>query len=132
MPPALVHLGPYTISEIFWPAVLLPSFTFAALYAWPFLEAWVTHDHAEHHLLDRPSDRPVRTGIGALVLTFYIVLLLAGGQDIWADLFGLSLDSTIWAFRVLVVVVPVAVGAFTWKVCRDLRRGRHAARLEEA
>ena len=30
-----------------------------------------THDHAEHHLLDRPRDRPVRTAIGVGVLTFY-------------------------------------------------------------
>ena len=28
----------------------------------------------EHHLLDRPSDRPVRTAIGVGVLTFYVVL----------------------------------------------------------
>jgi ubiquinol-cytochrome c reductase cytochrome b subunit len=130
MPPALVHLGPYSISEIFWPAVLLPGLTFAALYAWPFLEARVTRDHAEHHLLDRPSDRPARTAIGVLVLTFYVVLLLAGAQDIWADLFGLSLDSTIWAFRLLIVIVPVGTGAFAWKVCRDLQRGRHSQRLE--
>ena len=75
MPPALVHLGPYSISEIFWPAVLLPTLTFAALYAWPFLEARVTHDHDEHHLLDRPSDRPVRTAIGVLVVA---VPILAG------------------------------------------------------
>ena len=34
----------------------------------------------EHHLLDRPRDRPVRTAIGTGVLTFYIVLFVAGGR----------------------------------------------------
>ena len=53
--------------------------TFTLLYLWPFLEARFTKDRDEHHLLDRPRDRPVRTAIGVGVLSFYVVLLLAGG-----------------------------------------------------
>ena len=49
------------------------------------------HDRAEHHLLDRPRDRPVRTAIGVGVLTFYTVLTLAGGQDIIAQHLGVSI-----------------------------------------
>ena len=45
---------------------------------WPFLEARVTGDHAEHHLLDRPRERPVRTALGVATLVFYAVLTLAG------------------------------------------------------
>jgi ubiquinol-cytochrome c reductase cytochrome b subunit len=131
MPPAFLKIGPYSISEVFWPAVLLPGLTFAALYLWPFLERWVTHDHREHELLDRPSERPVRTALGVAVLTFYVVLLLAGGQDIWADLLDVGLTSVLWTFRVLVFVAPVLLGLFTWKVCRDLERGRHAEKQEE-
>jgi ubiquinol-cytochrome c reductase cytochrome b subunit len=125
-PPAFVKIGPYSISELFWPAVLLPGLTFALLYAWPFLEARLTRDHRDHHLLDRPSQRPARTAIGVTVLTFYVILLLAGGDDIWADLLPVPLTSVVWAFRVLVLVVPVLAGAFTWKVCRDLARAHHA------
>ncbi len=29
--------------------------------AWPFLEAWVTGDKREHHLLQRPRNAPTRT-----------------------------------------------------------------------
>jgi quinol---cytochrome-c reductase cytochrome b subunit len=130
MPPVYLHLGPYEISELFWPAVVLPSITFALLYAWPFLEARVTHDHAEHHLLDRPSDRPMRTAIGVGVLTFYSVLLLAGGQDIWAETFGISLTAVVWTFRVLVLALPPVFGWFAWKLCRDLRAGGHAEEEE--
>jgi ubiquinol-cytochrome c reductase cytochrome b subunit len=129
MPPALLRIGPYSVSEVFWPAVLLPTVTFVMLYAWPFLEAKLTRDHAEHHLLDWPSERPVRTALGVTVLTFYVVLLLAGAQDIWADLFGAPLEPVIWTFRTLVVVLPVLAGLFTWKLCRDLTAGRHAAHL---
>ena len=35
-----------------------------SLGAYPFLERWVTGDNREHHLLDRPRNAPVRTGIG--------------------------------------------------------------------
>jgi ubiquinol-cytochrome c reductase cytochrome b subunit len=130
MPPSLLQLGPYSISEVFWPGVLLPTFTFLMLYLWPFLEARVTHDHAEHHLLDRPSEHPVRTALGVTALAFYAVLLLAGAQDISADRFSLSLESVIWTFRVLVFVVPVLSGLLAWKLCHDLQRAHHAARLE--
>src|SRR5262249_54996844 len=124
-----VHLGSYNISEIFWPAIALPTLTFALLYLWPFLERWLTHDDAEHHVLDRPSERPVRTALGVVVLTFYAVLLLAGGQGIWAQKLDVSLASVLWTFRVLVFVLPVLPGAFTYKLCRDLERYRHAARV---
>jgi ubiquinol-cytochrome c reductase cytochrome b subunit len=127
MPPAYLHIGPWALSEVFWPAIFLPGVTFLLLYAWPFLERRCTRDHAAHEVLDRPSERPVRTALGVTVLTFYLVLLLAGGQDIWAQMFDVSLSSVIWTFRIAVFVVPAAFGALTYKLCRDLQRHRHAA-----
>ena len=53
-PPWSITVFHHTISELFIPGVVLPGLTFALLYAWPFLEARRTHDHDEHHLLDRP------------------------------------------------------------------------------
>ena len=83
--PWRIHLFGHTISEVFWPGVVLPGITFGLLYLWPFIEARVTHDRDSHHLLDRPRDRPVRTAIGTGVLAFYIVLFVAGSQDIIAQ-----------------------------------------------
>ncbi len=125
-PPAYLKIGPYNISELFWPAVALPGITFGLLYLWPFLERRFTHDTDEHHLLDRPSDRPMRTAIGVAVLTFYSVLLLAGGQDIWAQKLDVGLSSVLWTFRILLVVLPVLLGWLSWKVCRDLQAGHHS------
>ncbi len=130
MPPTRVDIGPYRVSEIFWPAVVLPGITFALLYLWPFLERKVTGDHVEHHLLDRPSERPVRTALGVVVLAFYAVLLLAGGQDIWAQELDLPLPTVLWALRIMLVVVPAVFGLFTWKLCRDLGAAQHAAHEE--
>jgi ubiquinol-cytochrome c reductase cytochrome b subunit len=115
-----VHVFGHTIPELFWPGVVLPTLTFALLYAWPFIEARVTHDHAEHELLDRPRDRPVRTAIGAGVLTFYIVLFGAGSQDIFAQHLDASITTVDRIFRILLFVAPVLTGALAWKWCRDL------------
>ena len=41
----------------------------------------------------------------------------------------MSLSSVLWTFRILVFVLPVLFGAFTYKLCRDLERHRHAARV---
>lgn len=51
---------------------------------YPFLESWITGDKREHHLLDRPRDHPVRTGLGATWSSLYLVLLAGGGNDIVA------------------------------------------------
>ena len=66
-----------------------------------------------------------------MVLTFYSVLLLAGGQDIWAQKLGLSLSTVLWTFRVLVFVLPLLTGAFTYKLCRDLVRAEEIEGAEK-
>ena len=58
-------LGGYTIvPNPFWGGVLFPTVVFGLLYAWPVLDRWVTHDHGEHHILQRPRDCPRRTAVG--------------------------------------------------------------------
>ncbi len=123
-PPWYLHAGRYGVPEVFWPAIALPTITFALLYAWPFIERRFTHDTAEHHLLDRPRDRPVRTAIGVGVLTFYIVLLVAGGQDLFAQWFNVSINSVTITLRILVFALPVATALVAWKACRDLAAAR--------
>ena len=104
----------HAVPNPFYPAVLLPTITFGALYAWPFLEARLTGDRAEHHLLDRPRDHPVRTGIGATALTFYVLLLLAGSNDIVAMVFLVPVNGVTWAFRIRVVTLPLLIGFLTY------------------
>ena len=115
-----VHLWNHTIPELFWPGAVLPGLTFALLYAWPFIEARVTHDRADHQLLDRPRDRPGRTAIGTGVLTFYIVLFAAGSQDIFAQHLDAPIAGVDRTFRILLFIAPVVVALITWKWCHDL------------
>jgi ubiquinol-cytochrome c reductase cytochrome b subunit len=106
--------------EIFLPSILFPGLTFGLFYAWPFLEAWLTRDHAQHQLLDRPRDRPKRTGIGAGFLTFYFCLFAASSTDVLANFFHISLNIVLWSFRFIVIIVPIIVGFVTWRICLDM------------
>ncbi len=132
-PPWRIHLFGYTVSEVFWPAVFLPLVTFGMLYLWPFIEKRFTLDDVEHNLLDSPRDRPVRTAIGVGVLTFYIILVVAGAQDIIADKLKVSIPSVTIALRAMVIGVPIVVALFAWKIAHDLseKSARHAAEDEE-
>jgi len=112
----------FEIPNPFFPGVLLPGVLFAVLYAWPFIEARVTKDRTEHHLLDRPRDRPVRTALGVAVLTFLTIVFFAGGNDVIAVRFNLSVNAVTWAFRALTIVLPPVVGFATYRLCKELQR----------
>jgi ubiquinol-cytochrome c reductase cytochrome b subunit len=120
-PPWPLHIFGGLVPEVFWPSIVLPAITFLALYLWPFFEARVTHDHEPHHLLDRPSDRPIRTAVGVGALTFYTALLVAGGQDIVAQQLGVGIAVVVNVLRVLVFVLPFVTAGITWKVCHEIR-----------
>ncbi|MBW3562592.1 MAG: ubiquinol-cytochrome c reductase cytochrome b subunit [Actinobacteria bacterium] len=122
----------YMVPNPFFPAVLLPGVTFLALYAWPFIERRLTGDEAEHHLLDRPRDRPVRSAFGAGALTFYIVLFVAGGDDIIASQLGVPIIDLVWVLRISALVLPVVIAALTYSYCRSLAEGGRPAGYERA
>ncbi|MFA3873470.1 cytochrome bc complex cytochrome b subunit [Streptomyces sp. MMCC 100] len=131
MPPFETAVAGHTVMwNVLVPAVLLPGALFAVLYAYPFFERWVTGDHEEHHLCDRPRDKPVRTGLGVAAIVFYGVLLLAGGNDILAHTFHVSLNLLTWIFRISLVVAPPLALAATKRICLALQE-RDRERLAE-
>jgi ubiquinol-cytochrome c reductase cytochrome b subunit len=115
-----VHLFGYRTPEVILPGILFPALTFLVLYLWPAIEKRLTHDVADHHLLDRPRDRPGRTALGAAVLGFYILLFIGGGQDIIAQKLTVSVRTVTVVLQVALLVVPLTVAAITYKLCRDL------------
>jgi ubiquinol-cytochrome c reductase cytochrome b subunit len=120
MPGWELRAGGFEVPNPFFPGVLLAGLTFALLYAWPFLEARVTGDYDEHHLLDRPRQRPVRTALGAATITFYVICFLGGAADVLAATFGLSVNAILWSFRVLALALPPVVGWVAYQLCREL------------
>ncbi|MET4076971.1 ubiquinol-cytochrome c reductase cytochrome b subunit [Janibacter sp. UYMM211] len=103
-------------------ALLLIPVMYGVMGAYPFIESWVTGDKREHHLLDRPRNRPVRTGIGMAGLTFYGVLLFAASNDIMAIKFHMSINDITHILRVLVFVGPIIAFWATKRICLALQR----------
>ena len=111
----------HMIPNAFYPGVLLPGITFTVLMLWPMIEARVTGDTREHHILEEPRNNPLRTALGAAVLAFYFVLFGASATDVLANYLNVSLNTVLVAFRVLVVVVPVVIFPITYKICIELQ-----------
>ena len=76
----------------------------------PWIERRLTGDTAEHHLLDRPRDRPGRTAAGAAAITFVAVLFLGGSQDVIAGTFDISIGRITAVLQIAAVVAPPIVG----------------------
>ena len=113
----------FTISwNVFIPSVVIPGILFTGLAFYPFLEAWATGDKREHNLLDRPRNAPVRTGIGVMAIVFYGILWLAGGNDLVATTFDLSINAISWTLRVLLIVAPPLAFIITKRTCLSLQR----------
>ncbi|CAB4844778.1 MAG: ubiquinol-cytochrome c reductase cytochrome b subunit [Actinobacteria bacterium] len=137
-PPIETHAFGHTISwNILIPGLILPGIMFTGLALYPFIESWATGDKREHHLLDRPRNTPNRTAIGVMALTFTMVSLLNGGNDIIATTFHLTINQMMWFSRIGILVLPPIAFVITKRICLSLQRadrdlvlhGRETGRL---
>jgi ubiquinol-cytochrome c reductase cytochrome b subunit len=122
VPPWETSFAGHTLMwNVLLPAVVLPALLFLVLYLYPFVEQRLTGEgRQEQHLCDRPRERPVRTGLGVAGITFFGVLLLAGGNDVMAQTFRISLNALTWVLRISLVVAPVLAFVITRQLCRAL------------
>ncbi|MGW2565422.1 cytochrome bc1 complex cytochrome b subunit [Streptomyces sp. NPDC001537] len=122
VPPWETTVAGHTLMwNVLLPAVVLPALLFAVLYAYPFVEQRLTGEWlTEQHLCDRPRERPVRTGLGVAGITFYGVLLLAGGNDVLAATFRISVNALTWTLRIALIVGPVLAFVVTRALCHAL------------
>jgi ubiquinol-cytochrome c reductase cytochrome b subunit len=121
-----LHLFGHTVGNLFFPAVVLPGIVFAVLALWPFLEAGVTKDHEAHNFAQQPREAPVRSAVGAAGITWFVVLMLAGSNDVLAKYLQVEVDTLNSWLKIFVFVLPPVAGLATYRICRDL--GRKGAR----
>jgi ubiquinol-cytochrome c reductase cytochrome b subunit len=112
------------IPSLFVPAVVIPGVIFTGLAIWPFVEARFTHDDRDHQLLQWPWQAPVRLGIGAGVLTLFVILTIVGGNDVLAANLHVGVEDITRVGRILALVAPIAVGVVAWRL--GVERGRAA------
>jgi ubiquinol-cytochrome c reductase cytochrome b subunit len=123
MPNWETNIWGHTISwNILFPGLILPGLMMGAMAVYPFIEAFVTGDRREHHLLDRPRDNPVRTGLGVMSLFFYIVLWMNGGNDLIAYAFHVEINTVTRFTQVALIVGPPIVFMITKRACMGLQR----------
>jgi ubiquinol-cytochrome c reductase cytochrome b subunit len=132
-------IGDYTlVPNPFWGGILVPTIVVGFLYFWPWLERRLTRDDAFHNLLDRPRDTPGRTAVGVGMVSWVLIIFLAGSSDRVTVLFGISYTSQMWAYRVLAIVGPFIAAGIAYRVCKELQAGelvereRHRAEAEAA
>ncbi|MFL5934602.1 MAG: cytochrome bc complex cytochrome b subunit [Gaiellaceae bacterium] len=128
MPGFDVTVGGYTlVPNPFWGGALFPIVIFAFLYLWPWLErrlGWEGDGY--HNLLDRPRDAPARTAVGWALLTWVLLVFVAGGSDRVDVLFDVPYTEQIWVYRVLVIVGPLVAALVAYRSCIELQRGERA------
>jgi ubiquinol-cytochrome c reductase cytochrome b subunit len=122
MPDWDLRLGPYTVPGMFWPTVVLPGVLTMLAIFYPQIDARIYKDRAAHHLLQRPRDAPVRTGLGMMAISFWMVLTISGGNDVVSEKFDISLNAMTWAGRVGLLIVPPIAYWVTYRICLGLQQ----------
>ena len=137
-PPIETHAFGHTISwNILIPGLIVPGILFTGMALYPFIESYISGDKREHHLLDRPRNVPNRTALGVMSLTFIMVVLINGGNDLIATHFHMSINQIMWMSRIGVFILPPLSFVITKRICLSLQRadrdlvlhGRETGRL---
>jgi ubiquinol-cytochrome c reductase cytochrome b subunit len=117
------HFLGVTLSwNVFLPIIVLPGLMFTILMMLPFIEAWITGDKRDHHLLERPRNAPTRTATMVALMTFYGLMWAAGGNDIIAIKLHLSINQITYFMRAAVFIGPVIAFFITRRWCISLQR----------
>ncbi|MFC7933768.1 cytochrome bc1 complex cytochrome b subunit [Streptomyces cinereoruber] len=122
MPGWEINLWGHTlVLGVFIPLVIFPA-VLGAIAVYPFIESWITGDKREHHIAQRPRNAPTRTAFGVAWITAYMIMLVGGGNDLWATHFHLSINSITWFVRIFFFAGPVIAFVVTKRICLGLQR----------
>ena len=105
-----IHIGGFLLPGLFWPAALLPGVIAGFLFLWPWLDAVVLRDNDIHNVLQTPRDRPGRTAHRRRHPDLPDLLLLAGGDDVFAATFHWHLPTLLAVMQGLTLGMPFVVG----------------------
>ncbi len=116
-----LHIFGHTIAEPFWPAIFMPGALFGTIYLWPWIEKFLSRDDRRHELLNYPREVPLRVGAGVMVLTFLLILELAGSDDVQSNLIHMSVEKLAEIYQWVVFVVPPIAGLIGFQIATELR-----------
>ncbi len=122
MPGWDIQIGGLLIPAIFWPAVVLPGLIFTPLFLVPWLDWVARRDGAFHNVLMLPGQHPARVALAAGFITFLTVLLVAGGNDVFAFVYGWSQPGLLEILQWMFFVLPPMVAVLTYALLRGRAR----------
>lgn len=121
-----------TIASAFIPSVVIPGAMFGIVFAWPWIDRrFITRDYAEYHVLERPRDVPLRTGIGVAGVTFLAVIFVAGSNDVIAADTATGLQTITNILRAAVFLLPPLAGIAAHRIARSLKESEQASPQSE-
>ena len=129
-PPVEFRFFGWLVPNQFWPSLVLPGLVFGLLYLWPWIDRRLTGDRAVHHVAARPRESPLRVGIGVCTLTFMLVLLVAGAEEVIAGWTDWTIGTVRTILRVAVLVLPPLTGGLAAWIAASLRRSERSSVLE--
>ncbi len=118
--------GHYMVPAVFFPSILGATILMIIVIAYPWIEKAFTKDDVIHNILQRPRDVPVRTALGVAFITFYLVNLINGANDLFAFKLDISLNVMTWAGRILSIIGPVIAYVVTYRLCLGLQHADRA------
>lgn len=127
LPSFNLHLGRYLVPQVFFPAVLFPALLFAVLYAYPWIDKFISWNDRPHNVLLLPYMQPFNTAFGCAVLSLLVVVFFGGSDDIIAVATNTSVSDIRAILRLLVLVVPPLVFISAYLICARMRKRRAAS-----
>ena len=117
------HIFGHPISwNVMIPILIMPVVMLMLIILLPFIEAWISGDKREHHLLERPRNAPTRTAFMVSLMTFYGLAWAAGGNDIIAIKLHLSINQITYFMRGAIFIGPAIAFVLTRRWCISLQR----------
>ena len=122
MPSFDVVIGHYTlVPNPFWGGAALPLVVLFVLAVFPWVERRLTGDRLVHNLLDRPREAPTRTAFGVAFLSWIVLVFIFGAADRMYVLFGVTYETLLNIFRVLIWAAPPVLFVIVRSLCRELQ-----------
>jgi ubiquinol-cytochrome c reductase cytochrome b subunit len=100
----------------------MPGIVFTLMYAWPLIDQRIYRDYRRHNLLDRPRDKPFRTGVGVAAIIYFAVLTIACADDILSINFKIKFELILEILQIAVIVGPILGFAVAYGTCKALQR----------
>jgi ubiquinol-cytochrome c reductase cytochrome b subunit len=105
-----------------FPGLLMPGIVFGIMFAWPVIDRMIYKDYGSHNLLDRPRDKPFRTGVGVAAIIYFSDLTLGCGADIIANDTHIPWERLVEILQWGALVGPILGFIIAYRACKALLR----------